>query len=449
MTLNASRWQAIAESNFAWEREALEWLRSNLPDRDPWHVWSNFEFIDDEGKVNEVDALVLSPAGLFLVEIKSRPGVLRGDAHSWTWTTDGRSSTYDNPLILANRKAKRLASLLRRQSSIVKGKIRLPFVEPAIFLSSTSLSCRLEGLARSATFQQGRPGTPDDPGIVGALSKGITTQAPTPVDATQAKAIGRALVQAGIRQSNKHRQVGDYKLTKLITEGEGFQDWEASHVSVDTVHRRVRIYTLATASSPESRATRLRQARREFEVLEGIDHPSILRVRDYKDTELGPALIFDHDPKAVRLDHLLREKGETLTVTQRLQLVRDIAETLKYAHGKRLYHRALGPQSILVHDVDGGAMHLRLMNWQTASRNVGDSASPDTVHRTTGTRHVEDYVEDPGLVYLAPETTRADPAHGASLDVFSLGCISYYIFTGQPPQGRPWSCLKSSASARV
>jgi hypothetical protein len=50
----------------------------SLPDRDPWHAWTNFEFIDDEGKVNEVDALVLSPAGLFLVEIKSRPGVLRG-----------------------------------------------------------------------------------------------------------------------------------------------------------------------------------------------------------------------------------------------------------------------------------------------------------------------------------------------------------------------------------
>lgn len=134
MTLGAARWHVIAESNFAWEREALDWLRSQLPDRHPWHVWTNFEFIDDAGKVSEVDALVLSPAGLFLVEIKSRPGTLTGDAHSWTWTTDGRSTTVDNPVILANRKAKRLASLLKRQPAITKAKIRLPFVEPAIFL---------------------------------------------------------------------------------------------------------------------------------------------------------------------------------------------------------------------------------------------------------------------------------------------------------------------------
>lgn len=446
MTLSASRWHVIAESSFAWEREALEWLRTHLPDRDSWHVWTNFEFIDDEGKVNEVDALVLSPAGLFLVEIKSRPGVLRGDVHSWTWATDGRTFTYDNPLILANRKAKRLASLLRHQPAIKKAKIRLPFVEPAIFLSSSSLACQLEGLAKSATFQHGRPGTLNDPGIVGALSNGITSRATTPVDATQARAIGRAVIEAGIRPSNKHRQVGDYKLNRLASEGEGFQDWEASHVSVDTIHRRVRIYPLATASSPEARAARLRQARREFEVLEGIDHPGILRVNDYKETELGPALIFDHDPKAVRLDHLLREKGKTLTITQRLQLVRDIAETLKYAHAKRLYHRALGPQSILVHGADTGAMQVRLMNWQTASRNVSASAAPDTVHRTAGTRHVEDYVEDPGLIYLAPETTRADPAQGASLDVFSLGCIAFYIFTGHPPAE---STLELSEKLRV
>ena len=433
MTLSGARWHVIAESNFAWEREALDWLRSQLPDRDPWHVWTNFEFIDDEGKVSEVDALVLSPAGLFLVEIKSRPGVLTGDVHSWTWTTDGRSATVDNPVILANRKAKRLASLLKRQPAITKAKIRLPFVEPAIFLSSTSLSCKLEGLAKAASFQRGRPGTLDDPGIVGALASGITNRSLTNVDSQQARAIARGLTEAGIRPSNKHRQVGDYRLGKLLSEGEGFQDWEAQHVSIDTVHRRVRIYTVATASSPEIRATRVRQARREFEILEGIDHPGILKVKDYKETELGPALIFDHDPKAVRLDHLLRDNGKDLSITQRLQLVRDIAETLKYAHSKRLYHRALGPQSILVHGIGSGALHLRLMNWQTASRNVGDSASPYTVHHTTGTQHVEDYVEDPGMIYLAPETTRADPAHGPSLDVFSMGCIAYQLFSGQPP----------------
>ena len=62
--MSLSRWQAVSQSQFAWEREALDWLRSHLPDREPWHAWTNFEFIDEEGKVNEVDALSLTPTGL-------------------------------------------------------------------------------------------------------------------------------------------------------------------------------------------------------------------------------------------------------------------------------------------------------------------------------------------------------------------------------------------------
>jgi hypothetical protein len=134
---------------------------------------TNFEFIDEEGKVNEVDALILTPAGLFVVEIKSRPGVVSGDAHTWLWVTDGRERACDNPLILANRKAKRLASLLRRQSSVFKVKVRLPFVKPLIFLSATSLTCKLGGTARSGTYLRGRPDSASHTGIIGALHNGI------------------------------------------------------------------------------------------------------------------------------------------------------------------------------------------------------------------------------------------------------------------------------------
>ena len=87
---------------------------------EPWRAWVNFEFIDDAGRVNEVDALVLLPCGLFLIEIKSRPGDVTGDAATWTWNTEGRLHTRDNPLLLANRKAKRLAGLLKQQQSIIK-----------------------------------------------------------------------------------------------------------------------------------------------------------------------------------------------------------------------------------------------------------------------------------------------------------------------------------------
>jgi hypothetical protein len=115
MAMKPPRWSAITQSAFEWEREALEFLREHLPEHEPWRAWANFEFIDDQGRVNEVDVLVLTPQGLVLVEIKSRPGAVEGDAYSWTWNTDRRRTTVDNPLRLANRKAQR-----SRRSSAAK-----------------------------------------------------------------------------------------------------------------------------------------------------------------------------------------------------------------------------------------------------------------------------------------------------------------------------------------
>ncbi|WP_245754553.1 BREX system serine/threonine kinase PglW [Candidatus Accumulibacter aalborgensis] len=444
--MSLSRWQAVSQSQFAWEREALDWLRKHLPDREPWHAWTNFEFIDEEGKVNEVDALILTPAGLFLIEIKSRPGDVTGDAHTWLWVTDGRERACDNPLILANRKSKRLASLLRRQSSVFKAKVRLPFVEPLIFLSATSLACKLSGPARSGTYLRGQPNSESDTGIIDALqngSGGARAIQPSHIDHQHARVLARAMAEAGIRPSNKHRKIGDYQLGALLSEGGSYQDWEGTHTAMAAVRRRVRIYTVAAATTPDARKSLVRQAQREFQILEGIDHPGIVKVKDYQDSELGPALIFDHDPKAIRLDFLLREmgqqrgqqRGQPLSVDQRLQIVRDLAETLKHAHQKRLYHRALCPQSVLVQDVAGATPRPRIMNWQTGTREGTQSSDTiDPARRTVGgTMHVEEYVEDPGLVYLAPETSQSEAQQGPSLDVFSLGAITYHVFSGQPP----------------
>jgi serine/threonine protein kinase len=430
MSLSAARWHVIAESNYAWEREALEWLREHLPNHDPWHVWTNFEFIDDEGRVNEIDALVLAPAGLYAIEIKSRPGEVRGDAHTWVWQTDGHVISLDNPLLLTDRKAKRLSSILKRQPAISRAKVRLPFIEPMVFLSASRMLCTLSGRARSGVFTRGRPGHPDDDGIIAGFSSAHRNISGAAVDGAQMRALFKAIAEAGIRPSNRHRMVGEYRLHKLLSEGENYQDWLGQHASVESVQRRIRIYTLAASQSAEQRQNRARGARREFEVLEGIDHAGILRCRDLKETELGPALIFDHDPKALRLDHLMHEHGVQLSLTQRLSLVRGVAEVLKYAHAKRLYHRALTPQSVLVHDWPAAELRVRLMNWQTGARGGEDS---QTLHRTTGTQHVESYVDDPGRVYLAPEIDQAETGRSAELDVFSLGALSYLILSGRAP----------------
>ena len=63
MPRSIRRWKQFAESRYAHEREALEFLREVLPDREPIYLYSNFEFIADDGSVNGIDALAVIHAG--------------------------------------------------------------------------------------------------------------------------------------------------------------------------------------------------------------------------------------------------------------------------------------------------------------------------------------------------------------------------------------------------
>src|SRR5438477_1161647 len=128
MSLSAERWKEVSPSQFAWEREALDFIRQGLPDCEPYRAWSNFEFIADDGSVNEVDLLVFGPQGFFLIEIKSRPGRVSGDSGTWMWETEGRTVFLDNPVFAANAKAKKLRSLLQRQKAFGH-RASVPFVE--------------------------------------------------------------------------------------------------------------------------------------------------------------------------------------------------------------------------------------------------------------------------------------------------------------------------------
>ena len=82
--------------------------------------------------------------------------------------------------------------------------------------------------------------------------------------------------------------------------------------------------------------------------LHGINHPGIVQVDTWSQHEAGPALIFRHDPRAVRLDHYLAQYGPKLDVATRIGMIRQFAEAVAYAHGRRLHHRALSARSVLV-----------------------------------------------------------------------------------------------------
>jgi hypothetical protein len=196
-------WIKVAESGYPWEREALEFVRTKFPTHEPYRAWSNFEFVADDGSINEVDLLVLTPEGFFLIEIKSRPGRLYGDAGTWLWETDGKLFTTDNPLIGANTKSKKLRALLQRQRAC-KNKGQVPFIEPLVFCSAPELKFELQGTAaqRICLRDRERAGdSPARPGILAAIMRrecpGLEGPPKGTHDRPTAKMVSQAMDQAG------------------------------------------------------------------------------------------------------------------------------------------------------------------------------------------------------------------------------------------------------------
>ena len=424
MALSDKRWQIVTKSAFEWERNALNFIRERLPDEDPYAAWSNFDFLADDGRIYEVDLLILVPRGLYLIEIKSTPGTLEGDAYTWTWTTpEKRLHTVENPLLLANRKAKALASLLRRQK--VSAKSSVPFITAIAYCSANGLKIDLKDNAALNVYVS----EPGSPGIIGFLT-GSPATAQAHVNSETARAVAQAMRAAGVRQSSQARKVGQYVLEKQLGDGPGYQDWLAPHPTLEKVQRRIHLYPIRPTASHDARLRLIRAAKREYEVLSGVVHPGILAPLELVESELGPALIFDYDPSAIRLDHYLEQRRDQLSVDTRMHLMRAIADAVRYAHGKKIVHRALSPESILVTNPDSAAPSIRVFDWQTGYRGAFQGGGDFDVSPTS---HLEEMVEGPATAYIAPEVFAMPEATGETADVFSLGAIAYQLFSGQRP----------------
>jgi serine/threonine protein kinase len=431
-------WKAIAPSRFPWEQEALDFVFERFPAQDNYLAWSNFEFIANDGSINEVDLLVVCPQGAFLTEIKSRPGTVSGDQSIWTWEDAGKRHTEDNPVLLANRKCKRLKALLSRQRAF--RNIPAPYLEPLVFLSNSGVRCQLQGSAatsvclRDADAQGDRPARP---GIMAAIRRreapGLKSFDSPPLNRPIIRAFAQAMEQAGIRPIQRSRRVGDFILERLLLESPtgAFQDWLARHASYDKTTRRARLYLVTRQATDEERDILRKAADREFKVLERLNHPGVVRADIPTECDYGPVLFLRADPEAQRLDHFLQAHGHSLSVDVRLEILRQLADVVRYAHGQRVVHRSLSPQCILLKREADGRCAVQVFNWQTGIRFPSASTTAGT--RVSATLHAGQLLEDASLVFLAPEALAGGADGGPELDIFSLGALAYLLFTGRPP----------------
>lgn len=156
---------------------------------------------------------------------------------------------------------------------------------------------------------------------------------------------------------------------------------------------------------------------RELASLVALQHPNIVRCFDviYGQGNSRNKLVLEYAAGGSLRD-VLNQRG-VLPATEAVQVMRDVAAGLAYAHDRQVLHRDLKPENILVFpDADGGRTIYKIADLGIANHlaNVFDQQKPNG-----------------SPAYMAPEQFYDFSTYAS--DLYSLGVIFYEMVTGDRP----------------
>ncbi|MBZ5527106.1 MAG: serine/threonine-protein kinase [Acidobacteriia bacterium] len=158
----------------------------------------------------------------------------------------------------------------------------------------------------------------------------------------------------------------------------------------------------------------LERFRNERQILAGLDHPNIARLLEGGTTDDGVPYLVMELVEGAPIDSYC--DGHKLSVTERLQLFRQVCSAVQYAHQHLVIHRDIKPSNILV--TQEGTP--KLLDFGIAKiLDASGSAEATSLRPMTPE-------------YASPEQVRGEPITTAS-DVYSLGVVLYQLLTGHSP----------------
>jgi serine/threonine-protein kinase len=106
--------------------------------------------------------------------------------------------------------------------------------------------------------------------------------------------------------------------------------------------REVAIKLLGDHFEPEFRERFLREA----QAVAGLHHPNIVTIYDIGSHDGHPFIAMEYVNGSTLLDLLRRP--DTLTLLEKLSIVRDVCRALHYAHGRDIVHRDVKPANVMI-----------------------------------------------------------------------------------------------------
>ncbi len=207
-------------------------------------------------------------------------------------------------------------------------------------------------------------------------------------------------------------RLGRYEILEVLGRGAMGTVYRARDPKIDRV---VAIKTINVAGvMPDEENEYRHRFFREAQAAGKLSHPNVVTIYDIGEEESAqaPYIVMEHI-EGRTLESLINDSAGKPTQDM-LDLVKQVAEALDYAHTQGIVHRDIKPANIIV-TPQGRA---KITDFGIAKLAVTQLTMPG---------------ESPGTPsYMSPEQVTGDTADGRS-DLFSLGIILYCTLVGEKP----------------
>ncbi|MEE9269074.1 MAG: serine/threonine-protein kinase, partial [Candidatus Krumholzibacteria bacterium] len=155
---------------------------------------------------------------------------------------------------------------------------------------------------------------------------------------------------------------------------------------------------------------------REVEMLSNLNHPHIVPIFAAGEAQGLLYYVMPYQEGETLRERIHRE-GQ-LPIDFALQIARETAGALQYAHGKNVVHRDIKPENILISDQHGV---------------VADFGIARAISAAVGTDLTETGLSVGTPYYMSPEQASLGESLDGRADIYSVGCVLYEMLAGEPP----------------
>lgn len=230
-----------------------------------------------------------------------------------------------------------------------------------------------------------------------------------------------ALVIAYLVTQQSARTFGSYTLSEKIGSGAMGEVWKARH---ESLARPAAIKLLPQDVVRGGSQKAFARFEREAQLTASLTSPHTVTLYDYGLSTEGELYYVMEYLRGRDLQRAVRADGP-FTAEEAARTLVPICDSLAEAHARGLVHRDLKPENVFCAHVGRNPDFIKVLDFGLARRDQPADSLLSAQVMWLGTP-----------AYMAPEAFISG-ASNAQSDLYSLGCILFYLLTGHPPYERP------------